>query len=235
MPTRLISLLCGGLLLVSAASAAAADPFKVSIRVEGKSRTLVPERRVTVADGPIFKDGNPDHSCNGQSALGALHAGTGGDWGGSYSEGLGYFVDTIKGEKPGGSDFFQLWVNHRESTVGFCDAVMQPNDEVLVLRQSCTYDPETEQCPDEVLPLGIRVAKKIERGRVRTVKVVAYRPNGRARAERGAVVFVNGKRLGRTNRKGRIKVRGTKAGVAKIYAKDKGRVRSETVAVRIVR
>src|SRR5689334_1251044 len=83
MPIRLTGLLCGAVLLVSAQAAVAAGPFDVSIRVEGKARTLVKERKVTLADAPIIKDGNPEHSCNGQAAIGALQAGTGGNWTGT--------------------------------------------------------------------------------------------------------------------------------------------------------
>ena len=82
MPTRLIGLLAGGLLLCTTGPALAAQAFDVKIRVEGKSKTLVKERKVTLADAPIIKDGNPDHSCSGQSALGALQQGTGGNWSG---------------------------------------------------------------------------------------------------------------------------------------------------------
>lgn len=237
MSIRLIGLLCGGLLLVSASTAAAADPFKVSIRVEGKSRTLVSQRTVTLADAPITNKNDPDpaHSCNGQTALGALHAGTGGDWGGKFYEGQGFFVDTIKGEKPAGNDFFELWVNHRVASVGFCDAKLRAGDDVLVLRQACVYDPKTKQCPPEVRPLGVRVAKRIHKGHVATVRIVSYTPAGKSAPAKSATVYVNGRRLGRTDKSGEIKVKGTRTGVATIYAKEKGHARSETARVRIVK
>ncbi|MFL5847012.1 MAG: hypothetical protein ACJ762_20200 [Solirubrobacteraceae bacterium] len=210
----------------------------MTIRIEGKSnKTLVKERKVTLADAPITNknDADPSHSCNGQSALGALHAGTGGDWGGSFSEGLGFFVDTIKGQKASGNDFYELWVNHKASSVGFCDAKLGAGDDVLVFRQACVYDPDTQQCPPEVTPLGVRVAKTIKRGTVRTVKIVDYAPSGKATAEAGATVFVNGAKLGKTNKLGQIKVKGTKTGTATIYATKSGHVRSETDSVRIVK
>ena len=237
MPIRLIGLLCGGLLLVSASTAAAADPFKVSVRVEGKSRTLVTQRTVTLADAPITNknDPEPTHSCNGQTALGALHAGTRGDWAGKFYEGSGFFVDTIKGEQASGNDFFELWVDHRASSLGFCGANLRAGDDVLVIRQSCVYDPKTDQCPPQVTPLGVRVAKRIHRGHVATVRIVDYTPAGKTSPERGATVYVNGRVLGRTNKAGEVKVKGTKTGIARIYAKKKGHARSETVKVRIVR
>src|SRR5947199_6260748 len=79
MPIHRIRALCAGILLVCAANASAAGPINVRIRVEGATKTLVPERVVTLADAPIVKDGNPDHSCPGQTALGALQQGSQGD------------------------------------------------------------------------------------------------------------------------------------------------------------
>src|SRR3954451_5504391 len=162
MPTRLIALLAGSLLLGTTVPALAAGPFDVKIRVEGKHKTLVNERKVTLADAPVIKDGNPDHSCSGQSALGALQQGTGGHWSGSYSQGLGYFVSTIRGEKPTGNDFFELWINHRLSSQGFCDAKLVVGQSVLVFRQTCVFNADTQQCPDEVTPLGLRVPTQIK-------------------------------------------------------------------------
>lgn len=234
MPIRLIGLLCGTALLMSAPAASAADPFNVGIRVEGKARTLVKERKVTLADAPIIKDGNPEHSCNGQAAIGALQAGTGGDWTGTWFEGLGYSADEIKGVNPSPA-YFELWVNRKLSSTGLCDAALEAGDDVLLFVQDCEFVPELEGCRSPVTPLGVRVAKEIKRNTVRTIKVVDHAANGKTSPERGATVFVNGKKLGRTDRKGEIKVKGTKLGTATIYAKDKGHVRSETRRVRIVK
>lgn len=233
MPTRLIGLLCGTALLMSAPATFAADPFNASIRVEGKAKTLVKERTVTLADAPIIKDGNPEHSCSGQAAIGALQAGTGGDWSGTWFEGLGYTADVIRGVNPSPA-YFELWVNYKLSSTGLCDSALEAGDDVLMFVQDCEFDPALERCKSPVTPLGVRVAKTIKRGTVRTIKVVDYAPSGKTTPERGAAVFVNGNKLGLTNRFGEIKVKGTKLGVATVYAKDKGHVRSETERVRVV-
>lgn len=234
VPVRLIGFLCGIALLMSAPATFAAEPFKASIRVEGKARTLVKERRVTLADAPIIKDGNPEHSCNGQAAIGALQAGTGGNWSGTWFEGLGYTADVIKGVNPSPA-YFELWINDKLSSTGLCDSALEAGDDVLMFVQDCEYVPELERCRSPVTPLGVRVAKTIKRDTVRTIKVVDYAASGKTTPERGAAVFVNGTKLGRTNRQGEIKVRGTKLGVATVYAKDKGKVRSETERVRVVK
>ena len=233
MPTRLIALLAGSLLLGTAVPALAADAFDVKIRVEGKKKTLVKERKVTLADAPVIKDGNPDHSCSGQSALGALQQGTGGAWAGTYSEGLGYFVSTIKGEKATGNDFFELWINHRLSSQGFCDAKLSAGKSVLVLRQTCVYNPDTQQCPDEVTPLGLHVPTLIKRGKVRTLTVVDYDAKGKATPEPGATVYFNGKPQFKTNKRGQVRFKAKTTGIAEVSAAKKGHVRSEVVSVRV--
>jgi hypothetical protein len=232
MPIRFTGLLCGGIMLVSAASAAAAGPINVRVRVEGK-KTLVAQRTVTLADAPVIKDGNPAHSCPGQSALGALQQGTQGDWDGSWSEGLGYFVKTIKSETPKDPGFFQLWVNHKESTLGFCSALLKASDDVLVFEQTCTYNPDTQACPDDVTPLGVTAPKLLKAGHKGHVVVVSYDASGKAKPRRGATVFANGKKLGKTDKHGSIAVAGTKAGRVDVYATETGYVRSEVETLRV--
>ncbi|MDX6665493.1 MAG: hypothetical protein QOG68_1699 [Solirubrobacteraceae bacterium] len=222
-------------MLVSAAGASAAGSIDVKVRIEGAKKTLVQERRVTLADAPIIKDGNPDHGCNGQTALGALQAGTQGDWDGSWSEGLGYFVSAIAGEKPTGSDFFQLWVDHKASSTGFCDTTLKAGQSVLVFRQSCTYNPDTQACPDTVTPLGLRLPKQLKKGKTGTLTVVEYSEKGKTKPVRGATVKVNDKTLKQTNKDGQLKIKGTKVGKAQFFAVKKGHARSETATLTIVK
>src|SRR3954453_7136877 len=76
MQLRLAGLLSGGVVFLSAPALAADAPINVHFRAEGSRSTLVAQRTVTLADAPIVKDGDPSHSCPGESALGALQAGT---------------------------------------------------------------------------------------------------------------------------------------------------------------
>lgn len=219
---------------MTSAPALAAASFDVKVRIEGKSKTLVKERRVTLADAPVNKDSDPSHGCSGQSALGALNGATGGNWEGSFSEGLGYFVQSIMGEKPTGNDFFEFWVNHKTSTSGFCDHMLKANDSVVIFRQTCVYDPKTQQCPDEVAPLGIRIPSRIKKNRVRTLTVVEYAPTGKATPEPGATVYFNGRRAYKTNKKGQVRFKAKSTGIAEVYAAKKNKVRTETRSVRVV-
>ena len=235
MPIRLTGLLCGGVLLLSGGLAHAAAPFRVSVRAEAKSKTLIPERVVSLAEGPVIKDGDPSHACDGQAAIGALQQGSGGDWTGSWSEGLGYFVTAIAGTAPRGGAYFELWIDRKLSMQGICDAKLKSGDDVLFFVQDCEYDPKLEGCANPVTPLGVQVAKEMEKGSVRSIRVVDYAPNGKATAEKGAKVFVNGRSIGRTDGKGRIDVKATKLGKATVHATKAGKVRSETDTFRVVK
>ena len=219
---------------VAATSAVAAGPIKAKIRVEGAKKTLVPTRTVELADAPIIKDGNPAHSCAGQTALGALQAGTGGDWTGTWFEGLGYSADSIMGFKPAGSDYFELWVDHKLSPVGLCSANLKAGDSVLLFDQHCTYDPKLQACPHPETPLGIRAPRTLKKGHVGTLHVVDYSAKGKATPEAGATVYANGHKLGKTDRHGAVTFKGTTRGRADVYATEKGHARSEVDAVRIV-
>jgi hypothetical protein len=117
--------LAAATLLVSPASAA-----NVTVRVEGDAQTLVPRTAVATSAAPVVRDG---HECTGTSALGAVHTATAGDWSGQWFDGLGWFVNTIKGETHASVDagFWGLWINHTFSDLGLCTAELQEGDELL--------------------------------------------------------------------------------------------------------
>src|SRR5919202_422633 len=77
--------------------ALAAAPTTVDVRVEGARATLV-ATTVRTTTTPVIKDGDPAHSCTGTSGAGALERATGGRWSGTWSDGLGYSVDAVRGE-----------------------------------------------------------------------------------------------------------------------------------------
>jgi hypothetical protein len=223
------------MLLFVPAVADAALPAK--IRIEGVHKTLVSERTVTLADAPIVKDGDASHSCPGTSALGALQAGTNGDWTGKWSEGLGYFVSSIRGEKPAGSSFFSLWVNHRLSTTGGCDTKLKRNDSVLLFVDRCVFDSATNGCKNKpVTPLGVRVTPRVRRGSRFTVSVVRYTNSGRPVPQAGARVFANQRPLrGHTDAKGHLRVRATHVGGVSFFATHTGNAKSETEKTRVLK
>jgi len=122
--------LAGVVAALALATPALAAPADVTVRVEGTAATLVPETPLTTADAAVARDG---HSCSGTSALGALHAATGGDWSGTWFDGLGWSVEVIKGEQHVFPDYYGLWINSAYSELGLCDAELQTGDEVLLV------------------------------------------------------------------------------------------------------
>ncbi|MEA2195231.1 MAG: hypothetical protein QOG42_1665, partial [Solirubrobacteraceae bacterium] len=123
MVSRLLVVLAGGALLGALAGpAAAAGPADVTVRVEGAAQTLVPRTAVHTDATPINKDGQAAHTCSGTAAAGALEKATGGDWSGPWFDGLGYSVQTIKGETHAfpAPEYFTLWINHRATSEGVC-------------------------------------------------------------------------------------------------------------------
>ena len=120
-----------------AAPAGAAAPANVTVRVEGAAQTLLPRSAVTTTTAPVVKDGT--NSCSGTSALGALDRAVAGDWAGYWGgAGLGYAVETIKGEThndPFPADpaqYWSFWVNYRYQDQGLCGTELQEGDDVLM-------------------------------------------------------------------------------------------------------
>lgn len=192
MPNRPVRLLVGGALLALALAApAAAAPSAVTVRVEGASQTLVPRTPVTTTTNAVVKDGNAAHSCPGTSAAGALELATAGAWGGAWFDGLGYAVETVKGEthrfpEP---EFFSFWLNNRESMTGICQTELQSGDEVLFYVARCVADPVTFACTNApVLPLGLNAPRTATIGAPFNVTVVEYASNGTATPVAGATV-----------------------------------------------
>src|SRR5204863_539992 len=117
------ALLAAVMLAVCAAPAFAAEssPATVTVRVEGLTETKLPATTVTTTTEPFVKDGNPEHSCAGTSAAGALQTATAGSWEGTWFSGLGYSVETILGEShlfEEGSEanyYWSFWLDEKES------------------------------------------------------------------------------------------------------------------------
>jgi hypothetical protein len=204
-----------------ALAAPAAAVTHVTVRVEGADHTLVDATRVALPAAAVVKDGDPAHACAPTSAAGALEAATKGDWRGTWGASpLGYSVDAIGGEE--GS--FALWVDNRLEGNGLCQARLRSGASVLLFPQppGATYR-----------PLAVRAPRSARRRHAFTVSVVDYTTRGKARPAARATVYANGGRVGATDAKGRIEVRGTKTGTVEFYAAKKDRVRSGTAVTRI--
>jgi hypothetical protein len=137
LTSRRLSLALSGtcLSLVFAATALAAGPASVTVRIEGVTETKLPPTQVTTTTEPVVKDGNGEHACSGTSAIGALQLATGGNWSGSWSTSFHqYFIETIDGESEavGSSKYFwSFWVNDKYQEEGACAIQLEAGNRVL--------------------------------------------------------------------------------------------------------
>lgn len=217
------------------ASGALAGVSRVTVRVVGQHATLLHLSTVRTTSSAFSKDGNPADTCSGTSAGGALQHATHGNWAGTFSKSLGYFVTSILGEThPGSPDYWAFWVNNRQASAGICSTELRPGDDVLFFVDSCTYDAATQGCSNKpVLPLGLTVPKKVKLGHRFAVRVVIYSPTGESTSERGASIYEGKKRLGRTNARGQLEVFAGKRGKLTLTASKRGTVVSELETVRV--
>jgi len=112
---------------------ALARPANVHVRAEGLTATALPRTAVTTTTAAVNKDGQAGHSCSGTSAAGALERATGGNWTGTWFDGLGYAVEGVRGVRVDPmSQYWAFWINYQYSTKGVCGAELQPGDDVLL-------------------------------------------------------------------------------------------------------
>jgi len=224
MRPRPFSLLLGALVLTASAAPASAA-VRVTVRVEGADHTLVPKTRVTLPETPVVKDGDPAHACVPATAAGALEAAAKGDWQGTWTSPLGYVADAIGGEAPAPAGAsFALWVGSRKVKTTLCATPVESGDSVLLF---------VNPAGRTVTPLEIRVPDSARRRRAFTVTVYDHSTTGRATREAKASVYANGAKVGVTDKKGRLKVRGTKVGKVSFYAAKDTKARSSLAVTRI--
>jgi len=201
-----------------------ASPATVSVRVEGAARTLVETARVTTTAAPVSKAG---HDCSGTSAGGGLDRATAGNWDAGYFDGLGHFVTAIMGEKPAGTAFWSLWIDHKLSDLGACAAELQEGDDVLFVPSTCDdFDAANNVCRDQLLPLGLTAPATVTLGSSAQVSVVRY-------DQKGAAAPVEGASVGGavTDAAGHATVNFPTAGKVALKAEKAGFARSETEIV----
>jgi hypothetical protein len=235
MTRRLLLLIAGAICAAMlAVTPALAYHVRVTIRVEGATKTVMPQKSVTTLGRNVIVTGDqdPSHGCSGESGLGVLELATHGDWRGTYFSGLRWSVGEILGAKPKG--FYEIWINNRQATVGLCDYVPKRKDEILIFDQTCTFDLQLQGCPNPVLPLGLIVPKTVRVGQRFTVQVVRFGVTGQATPVRGAQVLAGKVKFKKTDAQGRTKVLARKAAKVVFDATFPGAVRSgpETVTIK---
>lgn len=113
---------------------AAAGGTKVSITIQGRTKTLLKTETVEApASGAITRGGAPTGKCPADSAQGALNVATHGDWKGTwYASYHEYYITAILGDSETSKKYYWgLYVNGKSSSKGACDIRLKAGDRLL--------------------------------------------------------------------------------------------------------
>jgi hypothetical protein len=207
-----------------AAPAFAGAQTKVSFRVEGVSKTLLPAKSVTVpTGGSITKGGTPKGTCPANSAAGAFNAATGGNWSGTYSSGLGIEVTKILGEAGifSKGSYWEFFVGNRAASVGICDQKVKSGDQLLFANVPAKGAAE--------FPIVISAPANATAGSSFQVKASYYPTKSKTAKPLAGVRFTGIK--GTTDAKGVATVTATKAGKLSLVGSKSGEIRSAAATV----
>jgi hypothetical protein len=191
----------------------------VTVRVEGAKKTLLLPAVVHVHRGWITKYGAPKGKCPARSAQGALNVATHGHWKGKwYSSFNEYFINTILGEKPTGTDYWTVFVNNKTSKVGACDIKLRRGQTLLFAVTNGGEFPSRLATPQT----GVK-------GQPFKVKVLGYTSSGKSAPLAGVRVTGNGITPVKTNSQGVATVRDNHAGALVLRASPGGYIRTEAI------
>lgn len=206
------------LALLPASASAAAGPT-ITIRIEGVKKTLLVPTADHGESGFLTKFGAPGGKCPGASAQGALDVATHGHWVGSWNTQFNeYFISSILGEKPTGSDFWEIFVNNKAAQVGACDLKLHAGEQLLFADESGKLNPSSLTAPRSAVA-----------GRSFRVKLVGYNAMGKSKPLAGVTITGTGVKTVKTDRQGLATITDDHRGVLVLRASPKGDVRTESV------
>jgi hypothetical protein len=210
-------------LVPPATEAVAAGGTSVTVRVEGKTRTLLGPTVVHTRDGWITAGGAPSGKCSATSGQGALDVATHHRWAGTFSSSLGsYFIKTILGEADDGPRYYwSIFVNNRSASTGACGIKPHRGDQLLF---AAAIYPE--------YPIAIEAPKSATVGQKFNVKVVWFNAKGKRAPLAGATLSVGG-RSGKTNSHGIVPLTPSHAGSFVLNAEHTGYIRAAPVQLRV--
>ena len=217
----------GGALAAVAAlpvgQAIAAGGTKVTVRVEGKTKTLLAQKQVQTHSGWITKGGVPAGQCSAASGQGALDVATHHSWNGTFSTSLGsYFIKTILGETDNGPKiYWSIFVNNASASTGACGIKLHAGDQLLF---AATKYPE--------YPIAIKSPATAKVGQQFNVTVVAYNAGGKSKPLAGATVSVNG-HSGKTDSHGIVPLTPSHSGTYTLQAEKAGYIRAASVRLTV--
>jgi hypothetical protein len=215
------------LLVASMATlASGASSSKVTVRVEGLSRTLLPPKTVTAHPGWITRFGAPTGRCPETSAAGALDVATKHGWGGKFESSFGdYEITSILGETHTftSKDFWEIFVNNVAASAGACASPLRPGEQLLF---AAVPQKGTEY------PMAIKAPSAATVGHPFDVEVVWFNAKGKAEPLAGATVSVAG-RSGKTNGHGVVPLTPSHPGTFVLTADRAGYIRAVPATVHV--
>jgi hypothetical protein len=228
-----LAVLTSALVCAVPATAASAAPTKVTVRIEGKTKTIF-EGAVTAATHEVDGgDGSGPHKCDGTNGGAGTTAGptatsamddavklAGLDWSGSFSADFDDFiVNQIGPDASAGTQYWGVAVGGKSLLVGGCQRVVTGGDEVL-----WAYDSYQKKL------LHASGPKKVRAGKLLSVKVVD------TDTDKGNVP-VAGARIGgkKTNSKGIAKLRFKTSGTKRLKATAAKAIRSNQLVVKVLK
>jgi hypothetical protein len=225
MNRRNILALAGAITALALAPAAAAQAAKVTVRVEGKTKTLLAPTVVQIKSGSITKFGAPSGACPAASAQGALDAATRHNWIGTWSTKYGpeYFITGIFGESYATSKtyFWEIFVNNKPASTGGCEIKLHPGAKLLFAADTGSQ-----------YPIAVIAPAHSSVGHQFIVKVLGYNAKGKSKPLAGATVSVNG-HSGKTDKNGTVPLTPSHAGTFTILVTHDGYIRAAPVTVRV--
>lgn len=197
----------------------------VTVRVEGKKRSLLETKSIHTHGGFITRGGAPAGACSATSAAGALDVATKHRWVGSWSTSFNdYLVKSILGDTESSSKFYWgIWINNSYATAGACGLKLHPGDQLLFAVDSVAHHEH---------PLAIKAPSHATAGKPFDVKVVSFSDKGKSKPLPGAHVTGAGQGVV-TNSHGIAHVMAAKAGKVELGASDSGYIRAAQVGVRV--
>lgn len=227
MCSKTILAVSGATLALAVASpvALAAGATQVTVRVEGKTHTLLKSKRVRTHAGSVTRGGAPRGACPATSAAGALDVATGHHWSATWFSGLDDLeIKRILGDTESTKKFFwAIWVDNRFATTGACEIRLHRGEHLLFAVDSVAHHEH---------PLSIRAPRHTVAGKPIAVKVVWFSDSGASKPLAGARVTAAGVSAV-TNRHGVAQVVPSHAGTLAVGATDKGFIRASQVRIRV--
>jgi hypothetical protein len=211
--------------LAPSTAALAAGAPKVTVRIEGKTRTLLGTTVVRTHSGSVTKGGAPNGACSATSGAGALDVATNHNWKGSFSTSFSdYLISSILGDtEPGSQLYWGIWIDNRFSQTGACGIKLHNGDRLLFAVDSAQHHEH---------PLGLGGPATVKHGHLFSLKVVAFSDNGVAKPQAGAHVHGPGVDA-TTNKQGIVQVTAGGPGVRTFQADEKGFIRAARLRVKV--